>query len=337
MAPKLAIGATAVAGVAVLAWAGHAWLQHLHEVRLATAASSPMLACTEGNGLPPGFPAVRHAGMVHVAGGSFTPGTLAGYPDERPNGSATLRAFWIDRTEVTNAQFAQFVAATGYVTEAEREGGAAVFRAPPPKAPAGTPWWHYVAGANWQQPEGPNSHVADRQHHPVVHVTLADARAYAQWLGRSLPTEAEWEWAARGQGQPEGVNDEPRNPDGRPEANYWQGVFPAVNAADDGYAERAPVGCFPANSWGLHDMIGNVWEWTEDTYTGARQAHGHGRPYDEWQGLQRSTTAPVHVIKGGSYLCADNYCSRYRSTSRHPHEVDLGTSHIGFRTVLRAH
>ncbi len=336
MASKLAVGAGVVIGLALVALGGNAWFQHLESTRLATVAASPETACVEGSGLPPGFPTGRHAGMMHVQGGTFTPGTTAGYPDERPNGTATLRDFWMDRTEVTNAQFAEFVAATGYVTQAEREGAAAVFRAPPKGAPAGTPWWHFVEGANWQHPEGPDSSIADLPHQPVVHVTLADARAYASWLGRALPTEAEWEWAARGNGQAENLDFEPRSADGRPEANYWQGIFPAVNAADDGYAGRAPVGCYPANGWGLHDMIGNVWEWTEDPYTGARQAHGHGRPDDEWQGLERHSNAPVHVIKGGSYLCADNYCSRYRSTSRHPHEVDLGTSHVGFRTVLRS-
>lgn len=294
--------------------------------------------CESGAGLPAGFPQQRHAGMVRIPGGSFMPGTLEGYPDERPTDATMVRSFWMDRTEVSNAQFQQFVEATGYVTDAEREGGAAVFRAPGPKELT-TPmsWWHWVEGANWRHPEGPQSSLQQRMNQPVVQVTLADAMAYATWLGRELPTEVEWELAARGGGDPEALEREPRLTDGSPAANFWQGLFPAVDTQEDGYGTRSPVGCFPANGYGLYDVIGNVWEWTSDQYRGRHQWHGHGDPAQYLQ-PQRKQVRPgaSQVIKGGSFLCASNYCARYRSTARHPHENNLPTNHVGFRTVLRS-
>ena len=273
-----------------------------------------------------------HGEMVRIPAGEFAPGSHAGYPDEQSSGKVRVAAFWMDRTEVTNAQFAAFVKATAYITQAEREGGAAVFRAPARHEPIrGNSWWTYVKGANWRHPEGPASKLDRRDQQPVVLVTLADALAYARWKGRDLPTEAEWEWAARGGGSGEQVEREPRSADGRTHANYWQGLFPSVNTNEDGHAAQAPVGCYPANGYGLHDMIGNVWEWTKDSYTGARQAHGNGEP----DAAAPPRPSELGVIKGGSFLCAANYCQRYRAAARHPQERTLGVSHVGFRTVSR--
>lgn len=289
--------------------------------------------CQSYAGKPSDFGLAPHAGMVRIPAGEFEPGSWSGYADEAPVARVEVNSFWMDRTEVTNAQFAAFVKATGYKTEAEREGGAAVFKAPARNAAVlPNSWWSYVHGANWRHPEGPGSSLSGRDNRPVVLVTQADARAYAAWLGRDLPTEAEWEWAARGGGSAEQVEREPRSPEGRPMANYWQGLFPSVNTQQDGYAAHAPVGCFPANGYGLHDLIGNVWEWTQDPYTGARQPHGNGEP--ELVRAQRKD-APMGVIKGGSFLCAADYCQRYRAAARHPQERTLGVSHVGFRTVAR--
>lgn len=294
--------------------------------------------CANYAGLPPQFGTVAGAGMVKVPGGSFVPGSLGGYADERPAGTVTVAPFLIDQTEVTNAQFEAFVQATGYVTMAEREGGAAVFRQPPDVSQNHSrplPWWSFVKGANWRHPEGPGSSIEGLNNVPVVQITRADALAYAQWLGRDLPTEAEWEWAARAGGDPEKIEREPRDATGKPMANFWQGVFPVVDSREDGYGGRAPVGCYPANGWHIHDLIGNVWEWTNDLYRGPHQPHG-SEPAADLKG-QRPTAPPGanYVIKGGSFLCAANYCARYRSTARHPQEDDLPTSHVGFRTVLR--
>lgn len=329
-----ALIATAGVAVALLLTAG-AWLSR---PALATVASSPLgdvERCTRGTGLPPGFPREARAGMLRVPAGRFEPGSLQGYLDERPAGDVSLPAFWMDRTEVTNAQFQAFVHATGHVTTAEREGGAVIFRAPPrgQGAPESA-WWVYVRGADWQHPEGAESGLQGRMNQPVVHVTLADAQAYATWIGHELPTEAQWEWAARGGGDAERVEREPRGADGRPTANYWQGVFPDINTREDGFADRAPVGCFAANGYGLHDMIGNVWEWTRDAYRGPRQPHGSGEP-DRASPRASSAGAPM-VIKGGSFLCAADYCVRYRAAARHPQERDLGVAHVGFRTVMPA-
>lgn len=277
--------------------------------------------------------------MVRIPGGSIQLGSRSGYPDERPTGE-TLRiaSFWMDRTEVTNAQFAAFVKATGYLTQAEREGAAAVFQAPPrgqrPKRDG--EWWKWRAGANWRLPQGPASEAVAQPGEPVTLVTYADALAYARWLGRDLPTEAEWEYAARGGGSAEEIGREPRDPKGRPVANYWQGVFPDMNSTEDGYVALAPAGCFSPNGYGLVDMIGNVWELTRDGYQGPHQPHGNGDPA---QSVRAGGGEPRRgerlVIKGGSFLCAADYCVRYRAAARHPHEADMATSHVGFRTVLR--
>lgn len=323
-----AVVAVAMAGV--LAW-------H-RDTAAARPGASPLgsaRACLGHAGLPAGFGQDARAGMVLVPGGSFEPGSVQGYPDERPAGRVTVEAFWIDRTEVTNAQFAAFVQATGYLTEAERHGGAAVFRAPARGASvAWNGWWSFVRGADWRHPEGPGSSIADRMNQPVVQVTRADAEAYARWLGRALPSENQWEWAARAGGAGELLEREPRSPEGQALANYWQGHFPDLNTGDDGHVARAPVGCYAANGYGLHDLIGNVWEWTRDEYRGPRQPHGSGEPGSSTMASGRAAAAGAPaVIKGGSFLCAADYCMRYRSAARHPQETDLGTSHVGFRTV----
>lgn len=300
-----------------------------------TAALGDLERCHAYGGLPSGWGEDVHAGMVRVPGGTFTPGTLHGLPEERPGGTVDLEPFWIDRTEVTNAQFAAFVAATGYVTEAEREGGAAVFHAPAAEERGRQGWWRFVEGASWRHPEGPGSRLEGRENQPVVQVTYADATAYAHWLGRTLPTEAQWEFAASGQGQAEQLTREPRDASGAPTANFWQGRFPFMNTQEDGFVDRAPVGCFPANGYGLYDLIGNVWEWTRDPFDGLRQLHGHGdASASRAASSQTSSQVPTLVIKGGSFLCAANYCQRYRATARHPQERSLGAVHVGFRTVL---
>lgn len=299
----------------------------------------PVPVCTVYSGLPDGFGHRPAAGMLRVPGGQLTLGSASGYRDELPVPMpVTVQAFWMDRTEVTNAQFSAFVTATGYVTDAEREGAGAVFRPTVPGAASQGPsdWWAWTAGANWRQPEGAQRSTAAVANEPVVLITRADAMAYAQWLGHDLPTEAEWEWAARGGGSAERVDREPRDPAGRPVANYWQGIFPDLNTKEDGFAALAPVGCFAANGYGLFDMIGNVWELTRDFYAGAHQPHGNGTPAASAKaGGGSDRQGKASVIKGGSFMCAASYCIRYRAAARHPQEADLPTSHAGFRTVLR--
>lgn len=280
-------------------------------------------------------PVPAPTGEVALKGGTFTLGARPEHNDEGPPVQVSVGPFSIDRTEVTNAEFAQFVKATGYVTLAERQ--------PDPKLYPGVPadklkpsslvfvgakglgsgdpslWWRVIDGANWMHPEGPGSDLKGRERHPVVQVAYDDALAYARWKGRDLPTEAEWEFAARA--GLDGARYEwgdVRPAPGQPRANSWQGVFPAVDTGDDGYKARtAPVGCYPASAYGLYDMTGNVWEWTKDFYEAPTP---NGRS---------------HLIKGGSFLCADNFCYRYRPSARQPGPPDTGTSHVGFRTVRR--
>jgi formylglycine-generating enzyme required for sulfatase activity len=260
--------------------------------------------------------------MVWVPGGRFTMGENPIYPEEGPPSVAVVESFWMDTHEVTNAQFAAFVAATGYRTMAERappaipgapaemlQPGSAVFQAP---SQPGETWWRWVTGADWQHPSGPQDSIAGKERHPVVQVAYEDAEAYAAWAGRQLPTEVQWEYAARA-GAP--ALPEPVDAEGRPQANYYQGVFPVKDLVEDGFAGAAPVGCFPSNGFGLHDMIGNVWEWTSTS------------------GSRADAVEPAGVIKGGSYLCAANYCARYRPAARQFQERGLGTDHIGFRLV----
>jgi formylglycine-generating enzyme len=281
-------------------------------------------------------------GMVWVPGGGLTMGDTV-YPEEQPVQSTHISGFWMDRTEVSNAQFSAFVQATGYVTVAEREldpaqnpglppdmlmPGAVVFINPAHLTQGGDPrqWWKYVAGAQWRHPFGPNSMAVAEQ--PVVGITLEDAQAYARWRGVALPTEAEWEWAARG-GRPDNTRAQPT------EANTWQGMFPVLNQARDGFEGLAPVGCYQANAFGLYDMIGNAWELTASPYTEHPSPDKNLPPDQPPEARRAIQAAPRYVIKGGSYLCAPNYCMRYRAGARQAQEIDLATSHVGFRTVSR--
>jgi formylglycine-generating enzyme required for sulfatase activity len=255
--------------------------------------------------------------QVGVPSGSFTMGANPVYAEEGPPGQVSLAAFDIDSTEVTNAQFARFVDETGYVTDAERrqpgfgEAGGVVFQMPSLNNPS---WWQFVAGADWRHPDGPDSSLAGRMQEPVVQVSHRDAQAYAAWAGRRLPKEAEWEYAANAGAKTIYVWGDELAPNGAEMANTWQGSFPIQNTQADGYAKRAPVGCFPANDFGLYDMIGNVWEWTDSK-------------------VSQNGNEVVYTIKGGSFLCAPNYCRRYRAAARQAQEAGLPTSHIGFRTV----
>jgi formylglycine-generating enzyme len=295
------------------------------------------------------------ADMTFVPAGTFTMGSNRHRPEERYTHIVSVDGFWIDRTEVTNAQFAKFVAATGYVTLAERGGdakvhanmpaellapGSVAFIMPTDTSRGGsiTQWFQYIAGADWRHPEGPGSSIAGRENHPVVHVAYEDAQAYAGWLGRSLPTEAQWEYAARGGREGEDDWSSALDDDGKPIANTWQGIFPVINSKDDGYSGTAPVGCFKPNGYGLYDMIGNVWEWTSDWYRPGHAPEAAIEPQGPRLADIRGAPgqSPNKVIKGGSFLCAFNYCARYRPAARQPQEVDLSAAHIGFRTVRTA-
>ena len=290
----------------------------------------------------------RYPGMVWVPAGQFDMGDTK-YPEEGPIRPTRVDGFWMDRTEVRNDEFAAFVQATGYVTVAERAWdaqrqpdlapalrapGAVVFAMPTKLHNRNDlqQWWQYVAGAQWRHPGGPSTDIQGRGQFPVVTVTYEDALAYATWKGRSLPTESQWEWAARaGEVQAAKDHDQPHG------ANTWQGVFPVLNSADDGFVGLAPVGCYAPNAWGLYDMMGNVWEMTRDLYTPDHSAVASPKAENSPDStLIRNASARQRVIKGGSFLCSPDYCMRYRSGSRQPQEEDLGTSHLGFRTVLLA-
>ncbi|MEB3350895.1 MAG: formylglycine-generating enzyme family protein [Cyanobacteriota bacterium] len=297
--------------------------------------------------------------MVWVPAGTFTMGSDHHYPEEAPAHRVEVEGFWIDRTPVTNAQFRKFVKATGHRTLAEQPADPATYPdalpellAPasivfvPPDRPVPLTnihqWWQYLPGADWRHPEGPGSSIKTRDQHPVVHVAYADAEAYAQWSGKQLPTEREWERAARG--GLEGVEfawGDQLEPGGRPMANLWQGPFPHGNSRADGYERTSPVGHFPPNGYGLLDMIGNVWEWTSDWY-----ADGPQRPGGCCQAAEKARAAsidpasahgaiPRKVVKGGSHLCAPSYCRRYRPAARMAQGIDTSTGHMGFRCVVR--
>jgi sulfatase modifying factor 1 len=293
-------------------------------------------------------PAEPRAGMGWIAAGAFTMGSAAFYPEERPVQRATVGGFWIDEHPVTVAEFERFVAATGYLTLAERvpdprlyPGAAAEDLVPgslvftPPAHPVPLDdlrrWWSWVPRASWRHPEGPGSDVAARQRHPVTHVAFEDAEAYARWAGKTLPSEAEWEYAARGglDGATYAWGDE-FAPDGRLMANTWQGEFPWQNLRLDGYERTSPVGSFPPNGYGLSDMIGNVWEWTAEPWPTMLAGHACCAPPAPLPEIER------RVIKGGSHLCAPSYCLRYRPAARQGEPIDSATSHIGFRCVVRA-
>jgi formylglycine-generating enzyme required for sulfatase activity len=292
------------------------------------AVSTSLLAigsCASRPAAPP--TAEADDDMVAIPGGTFLMGSNDGYPEERPAREVTVASFRIDRTEVTNRQFAALVAATGYITLAERAPdpkdypdadqalllpGSAVFVPPTVnESAADLTWWRYIPGACWKHPEGPESTIEDRMDYSVVHIAFEDAQACAECAGKCLPTEAEWEFAARG-----GLVNKTYawgnefTQEGRQMANTWQGSFPSENTRDDGFAGAAPVAQFPPNGFGLYDVAGNVWEWTTT----------------EADGIAR-------ITKGGSFLCAPNHCQRYRPAARSLVTVDTGTSHIGFRCV----
>ena len=276
-------------------------------------------------------------GMVWIPGGEFRMGADDQYPEERPTRPMRVAGFWIDRHEVTNRRFAEFVRATGHVTEAERPptreqypdarndllvAGSAVFTAIPDGQPAPElSWWHYVPGADWRHPSGPDSSIAERMDHPVVQVTWADAQAFARWAGCALPTEAQWEWAARAGSQARYAWGDEFRPGGRFMANTFQGEFPRPDQGLDGFVGTAPVGSFPPNGFGLFDMIGNAWEWTAEVFDPTVDAAA-SQP-----SVRRRT------LRGGSFLCAPDYCCRYRPSARIGVPEDTSTNHIGFRCV----
>ena len=277
--------------------------------------------------------------MVWIRGGRFTMGASDAYPEEAEPIAVSVGGFWIDRYDVTNAQFAAFVQATGYSTLAERNGGSVVFVQPTDRQPG---VWRFVSGANWRHPQGRGSDLEGRANHPVVQVAYEDALAYARWAGRELPTEAQWEFAARGGlDQQRYVWGSNATSNGKPMANTWQGEFPFRNTATDGYPGTSPVGCFPANGYGLYDMAGNVWQWTSTSYRPRHDRIAVGNdPADpsQAQGFDpRQPGVPTLVLKGGSHLCAPSYCLRYRPSARQAQEPGLATSHIGFRTVSSKH
>lgn len=285
--------------------------------------------------------------MVWIPGGAFLMGSNSFYREERPLRPAAVKAFWMDKHPVTNAEFATFVDATGYVTLAERQPdpamypdadpsllvpGSLVFTRPNAGVSFSNPhaWWRYLPGADWRHPQGPESSIGGLQDHPVVHVAYADAQAYSAWACKDLPNEEEWEFAARGglEGAAYAWGDA-ANPDGRHLANTWQGRFPLENSLEDGYEWTSPVGAFPANGYGLLDITGNVWEWTSSPYGAAAadqsccQVQVADRRHEK------------RVVKGGSFLCSPNYCLRYRPSARQGEALDTSTCHIGFRCIVR--
>ena len=338
-------------------------------------SSSKMISC--GAGLPSRFPSgndstsikagnTDHKGMVWIEGGEFAMGAADkdGRTDEYPVHQVCLKGFWMDVTEVTNAQFAKFVAATGYITTAERKpdweelkkqvsadtprppdsllvASSLVFT-PPAHAIALTDasqWWHWTRDANWRHPQGPNSSIRGKENYPVVHISWDDANAYAEWAGKRLPTEAEWEFAARGglQAQPYTWGNE--HPEHQvPKANTWQGHFPDNNTNWDGYNRLAPVKKYHPNKKGLYDMAGNVWEWCQDWYrpdyyqqiaNGITQnPKGPSKSYDP-----DAPGMPKRVVRGGSFLCHESYCASYRVSARMSTSPDTGLEHTGFRCV----
>jgi formylglycine-generating enzyme len=311
-------------------------------------------------------------GMVWIPGGEFTMGTNdpRSLPNERPAHRVKVAGFWMDEHDVTNAEFARFVQATGYITTAEKKPD---WEAIKKQLPPGTPkpddsvlvpgslvftptsqpvplddlsvWWRWVPGASWRHPEGPGSEIAVREDHPVVQVCWDDAVAYAKWAGKRLPSEAEWEFAARGglDGKRYVWGDEFR-PDGKYMANTWQGVFPVSDIAEDGFAGTSPVKSFPPNGYGLYDMAGNVWQWCSDWYrvdafteavtklATKNVCSDSGGPNESWD--PADPNMPKRVVKGGSFLCSPTYCESYRPSARRGTPPDTGSSHTGFRCVV---
>lgn len=320
---------------------------------------SPVTAGEPRNSARPHCP--NDDGMIAVPAAEFAMGSDDHYPEERPSRRVAVDAFLIDQVPVTVSAFARFVEATGHVTLAEiapdrrdypgmppelAEAGSIVFR-PPGRltGPGHLQWWDFVIGADWRHPEGPESSIEGRGEHPVTHVAHSDAEAYASWAGKALPSEAEWEIAARGglEGREYAWGDE-FEPDGRPMANYWHGQFPTQNLVSDGFSGTSPVGAFPANGFGLSDMIGNVWEWTDDWYSDGTPSRHCCVPRNPRGGTLEASLEPGRelfgigrkVLKGGSHLCAPNYCQRYRPAARLAQAIDTSTCHVGFRCVIRS-
>jgi sulfatase modifying factor 1 len=346
-------------GLAALAVA--AFLISYFVFRPGTPQAESVHAKTDRGAVPPG--------MVWIPGGEFTMGTdgQLGWADEKPAHRVRVDGFWMDQTDVTNAQFRAFVDATGYVTTAEkpvdveeilRQSRPGTPKPPPDKLLPGSlvfqpttkpvddlgdvsQWWHWTPGANWRHPEGPGSSLDGRDNHPVVQVSWDDATAYAKWAGKRLPTEAEWEFAARGglDNKPYAWGDDAPS-DTSIHANIWQGEFPYKNTAADGYVRTSPVKSFAPNGFGLYDMAGNVWQWCSDWYQvdlyrkRAKQGVAVNPQGPEKSFDPRQPFSPLRVQKGGSFLCSDSYCTRYRPSARHGCTPDTGMSHIGFRCVL---
>jgi formylglycine-generating enzyme required for sulfatase activity len=310
---------------------------------------------------PPGPP--PYPDMVWIPGGTFRMGSDRHYPEERPAHRVSVDGFWMDRYPVTHARFARFVDATGFRTFAELPprpedypgsvpellvAGSLVFVQPPGRVDPNdnTNWWRYVGGADWRHPFGPGTSNDTLGDHPVVHVTFSDAEAFAEWEGKTLPTEAEWEFGARGglDGAAFAWGDD-FLPSDRHMANTWQGEFPWQHQCRDGYERTSPVGSFPPNGYGVYDVIGNVWEWTTDWYQ-PRHPHDQmkaccipsnprGPAADDSYDPDQNLHIRRKVLKGGSHLCAPNYCRRYRPAARYPQPVDTSTSHVGFRCIVR--
>jgi formylglycine-generating enzyme required for sulfatase activity len=311
---------------------------------------------------PPGLAPYEH--MAWIPGGTFLMGSNDHYPEEAPAHYATVEAFWMDKAPVTNEQFNRFIEATGYLTVAERPlnpddypgakpemlaPGSIVFKKPPGRVDLRNhfDWWTYALGASWRHPMGPGSSLKKGMaRHPVAHIAYEDAEAYARWAGKELPTEAEWEYAARGglEGAAYTWGNE-FAPNGKMMANTWQGEFPVVNLLTDGYERTSPIGSFPPNGYGLYDMAGNVWEWTTDWYQERGKiansccANFNPKGGEKEASIDSRTPEiriPRKVLKGGSYLCAPNYCLRYRPAARIAQQIDSGTCHQGFRCIVRA-
>jgi len=332
-----------------------------------------IIACAQASREPTAKPppGPSPAGMVWIPGGEFSMGSVdpLARPDERPIHRVRVDGFWMDATEVTNQQFDAFVKATGYVTVAERpidweelrkqvppgtpkpddsmlQPGSLVFKAPEEATGLDdhTKWWRWTAGASWRHPEGPGSDLVGKERFPVVQVAFEDAQAFCRWAGKRLPTEAQWEFAARG-GLDGKVNAWGDAPIDAKRANTWQGRFPSDNTKEDGFAGAAPVGSFPANGYGLFDVAGNVWEWCADLYrpdTYARQVLEAGKgvvivnPTGPARSLDpRNPDAPEsRVHRGGSFLCNDSYCASYRPSARMACPPDTGLMHLGFRCIM---
>lgn len=281
--------------------------------------------------------------MAYIPGGEFVMGTNSkeGFPadGEGPMRKVKVKPFYMDPCAVTNAEFTEFVEDTGYQTEAEAYGWSFVFhsllsekiRKQVNQIVQGTPWWCRVSGAYWHQPEGPDSSIDEKRDHPVVHISWNDAQAYCRWAGKRLPTEAEWEFAARGGLEQKKYpwGDE-LTPDGEHYCNIWQGVFPKQNTEEDGFAGTAPAKSFPPNGYGLYNVSGNIWEWCSDWFI--RTIHRRGGR-DNPQGPEEGTS---RIMRGGSYLCHESYCNRYRVAARSSNTPDSSTGNLGFRCVMDA-